>query len=101
MLEKIFLFLNSTGIVHLSLGHLVMILVALTLLYLGISKKYEPLLLVPIGFGILLTNIPLTGLMAEPVLTITEHSIHVKKIGGLLHYLYQGDELGIDRKSVV
>ncbi len=95
MLEKIFLFLNSTGIAHLTLGHIVMLLVALTLLYLGISKKYEPLLLVPIGFGVLLTNIPLTGLMAEPVLQFAENSIHVEKIGGLLYYLYQGDELGI------
>ena len=95
MLDKTFLFLNSMGIVHLSIGHVIMILIALTLLYLGIAKKYEPLLLVPIGFGMLLVNLPLTGLMQPPTLEIGEHSIHVEKIGGLLYYLFQGDELGI------
>lgn len=95
MLEKTFLFLNSMGILHMTLGHVIMICIALTLLYLGIAKKYEPLLLVPIGFGMLLINLPLTGLMAPPVLEIGENSIHTEKIGGLLYYLFQGDELGI------
>ncbi|MFO7803879.1 MAG: sodium ion-translocating decarboxylase subunit beta [Desulfovermiculus sp.] len=95
MLEKTLLFLNSMGILHLTLGHVLMVCIALTLLYLGIAKKYEPLLLVPIGFGMLLINLPLTGLMEPPVLEIGENSIHVDKIGGLLYYLFQGDELGI------
>jgi oxaloacetate decarboxylase beta subunit len=95
MLEKTFLFLNSMGILHMTFGHLVMVCVALILLYLGIAKKYEPLLLVPIGFGMLLINLPLTGLMDPPVLEIGEHSLHTEKIGGLLYYLFQGDELGI------
>jgi oxaloacetate decarboxylase beta subunit len=95
MLEKTFLFLNSMGILHMTLGHLIMVCVALILLYLGIAKKYEPLLLVPIGFGMLLINLPLTGLMAPPVLEIGEHNLHTEKVGGLLYYLFQGDELGI------
>ncbi|WP_027370455.1 sodium ion-translocating decarboxylase subunit beta [Desulfovermiculus halophilus] len=95
MLEKTLLFLNSMGILHMTFGHLVMVCIALTLLYLGIAKKYEPLLLVPIGFGMLLINLPLTGLMEPPVLEIGQHSIHTDKIGGLLYYLFQGDELGI------
>jgi oxaloacetate decarboxylase beta subunit len=95
MLEKTLLFLNSMGILHMTFGHLVMVCIALTLLYLGIAKKYEPLLLVPIGFGMLLINLPLTGLMEPPVLEIGQHSIHTEKIGGLLYYLFQGDELGI------
>ena len=95
MLEKTLLFLNSMGILHLTLGHVLMVCIALALLYLGIAKKYEPLLLVPIGFGMLLINLPLTGLMEPPVLEIGENSIHVDKIGGLLYYLFQGDELGI------
>ena len=95
MLEKTLLFLNSMGILHLTLGHVFMVCIALALLYLGIAKKYEPLLLVPIGFGMLLINLPLTGLMEPPVLEIGENSIHVDKIGGLLYYLFQGDELGI------
>ncbi len=95
MLEKTFLFFNSMGILHMTFGHLVMVCVALILLYLGIAKKYEPLLLVPIGFGMLLINLPLTGLMEPPVLEVGEHSLHTEKIGGLLYYLFQGDELGI------
>ncbi len=59
------------------IGRVVMMLVGLVLLFLGIQKKFEPLLLVPIGFGALLTNIPGAG-MSEP--------------GGLLYYVY---EMGI------
>ena len=46
---------------------LIMIVVACILLYLGIGKKFEPLLLVPIAFGILLANFPLTGMLNDPV----------------------------------
>ena len=46
---------------------LIMILVSFILLYLGIAKKFEPLLLVPIAFGILLANFPLTGMLNAPV----------------------------------
>jgi len=53
------------GITNLGLGHVIMILVGLLLLYLGISKGYEPLLLLPIGFGAILVNIPLAGMMDE------------------------------------
>lgn len=63
-----------------------MILVAFVLLYLAIVKKFEPLLLLPIAFGVLLANLPLAGLMAEPA---------NGQIGGLLYYLYQGVKLGI------
>ncbi len=54
-----------SGFVHLHWSNPVMILVGLVLLYLGIKKDFEPLLLVPIGFGAILVNIPLTGLMEE------------------------------------
>jgi carboxybiotin decarboxylase len=53
------------GVTNLTLGHVLMILVGSGLLYLGINKGYEPLLLVPIGFGAILVNIPLAGLMDE------------------------------------
>ena len=46
---------------------LIMIIIACVLLYLGIVKKFEPLLLVPIAFGMLLANLPLTGLLNAPV----------------------------------
>ena len=95
MLDKLWLFVESTGFMQMTPGHGLMILISLFLLYLGISRKYEPLLLVPIGFGMLLANLPGTGLMAEPVLEISGDSLKVERIGGLMHYLYQGDKLGI------
>ncbi|MCF8085854.1 MAG: sodium ion-translocating decarboxylase subunit beta [Desulfohalobiaceae bacterium] len=94
-MNKLFMFIDSTGFAHLTAGHVVMILIALGLLYLGIARKYEPLLLVPIGFGMLLINLPMTGLMAEPVMDVSGGSLETKEIGGLLYYLYQGDKLGI------
>jgi sodium ion-translocating decarboxylase beta subunit len=53
------------GVTNLALGHVVMILIGSLLLFLGIKKGYEPLLLLPIGFGAILVNIPLAGLMEE------------------------------------
>lgn len=55
----------TTGFVHLTVGNLVMWLIAFLFIYLAITKNYEPLLLVPIGFGILVVNLPLTFLMEE------------------------------------
>lgn len=63
----------STGIAHFTLGQVVMMLVGLSLLYLAIARGFEPLLLLPIGFGAILTNIPLAG-MGEP--------------GGVLYFFY-------------
>ncbi|MBI9086143.1 MAG: sodium ion-translocating decarboxylase subunit beta [Desulfobacterales bacterium] len=95
MFQKTLMFINSTGVMNMTIGHGVMLCISLLLLYLGIKKKFEPLLLVPIGFGMMLSNIPMNGLMAAPILEIGENSMHVSKIGGLLYYLFQGDELGI------
>jgi sodium ion-translocating decarboxylase beta subunit len=53
------------GVTNLDFAHIVMIAVGCTLLWLGISKGYEPLLLLPIGFGAILVNIPLAGMMDE------------------------------------
>jgi len=61
MFEKIL----TSGVVHLTIGNLVMWLIAFLFVYLAITKNYEPLLLVPIGFGILVVNLPLTFLMGE------------------------------------
>jgi len=55
----------TTGVVHLTVGNLLMWLIAFLFIYLAITKNYEPLLLVPIGFGILIVNLPLTFLMKE------------------------------------
>jgi len=86
MLESISLFFRSTGYFNLGFEHIVMILIALILLYLAVVKKYEPLLLVPISFGMLLVNLPLGGLMEAG---------SDGQLGGLLYYLYQGVKLGI------
>ncbi|SDW96283.1 sodium ion-translocating decarboxylase subunit beta [Tepidimicrobium xylanilyticum] len=78
-----------------------MILISFILLYLAIKKEFEPLLLVPIAFGMLLANLPLAGMMAEPVVEIVENPTtgklgpQTKELGGLLYYLYQGVKLGI------
>ncbi|MCG7567759.1 sodium ion-translocating decarboxylase subunit beta [Pseudoalteromonas sp. CnMc7-15] len=69
---------HATGIANFSVAQLVMILVGCGLLYLAIARNFEPLLLVPIGFGAILTNIPVAG-MADP--------------GGILYYVYY---IGID-----
>ena len=69
----------------------VMILVACVLLYMGIGKKFEPLLLVPIAFGMLLANLPLTMLFAEPAYDAATHSGTV----GFMWVLYQGVQYAI------
>lgn len=60
--------ITQTGIPHVTWGQAVMLLVGLIFLYLAIAKEFEPLLLLPIGFGIFLVNFPLTPLMG-----FTEH----------------------------
>ena len=69
----------------------IMIAIACLLLYMGIGKKFEPLLLVPIAFGMLLANLPLTGLMNEPVYDAATHSGSV----GFMWVLYQGVQYAI------
>jgi oxaloacetate decarboxylase beta subunit len=54
---------KTTGFIHLTPGMVLMWCIGLALIYLAIKKEYEPLLLLPIGFGILLANLPLSGLM--------------------------------------
>lgn len=77
---------ETSGFATLTWQHGVMIAIAGVLIYLAIVKKFEPLLLLPIAFGVLLANLPLTGLMGSPV---------GEAAGGLLYYLYQGVKLGI------
>jgi carboxybiotin decarboxylase len=60
--------LTQTGIPNLAIGQVIMILISFFFLYLAVAKEYEPLLLVPIGFGIFLVNFPLVPLMG-----FTEH----------------------------
>ncbi|MBE3578511.1 MAG: sodium ion-translocating decarboxylase subunit beta [Caldanaerobacter subterraneus] len=69
--------LQTTGLIHLTWGNILLIFVGIILIYLAIVKKYEPFLLLPIGFGSIVANIPETGLL-DP--------------GGLIHFFYLGVE---------
>jgi oxaloacetate decarboxylase beta subunit len=62
-LSSLFTLLSSSGFAHLTWGGVLMWGIALVLLYLAIAKQFEPLLLLPIAFGMLLTNLPLADLM--------------------------------------
>ena len=86
MQEALIELLQSTGFAAITWQELVMIGISGILMYLAIVRKFEPLLLLPISFGMLLANLPLAGLMDGPKDGI---------IGGLLYYLYQGVKLGI------
>ncbi|WMM25429.1 sodium ion-translocating decarboxylase subunit beta [Tissierella sp. MB52-C2] len=94
-------FFQSTGIAAITWGQALMLLVSCILLYLAIAKGFEPLLLIPIAFGMLLANLPEAGLMAPPVVQIAPDPITGELVsttienGGLLYYLYQGVKLGI------
>jgi len=62
-MTEIVSFFSQTGFSNLSLGHVVMWLIGLTLIFLAVRKKYEPLLLLPIGFTVFVVNLPLTSLV--------------------------------------
>ena len=64
-MERLDQLINATGAANLTFGHVVMVGVCLTLIYLAIKRGFEPLLLIPIGFGGLLANVPVAGI-AEP-----------------------------------
>ena len=83
----------SSGLAQIQAGQLVMMLVGLGLLFLAISKGFEPLLLVPIGFGTILANVPGAGFDAAPVYDAMGH---MESPGGLLYYIYHaGIETGL------
>ncbi len=86
-MEGFFHFLSYSGFANVTIGHMVMIAAGLFFIYIAIKKDYEPLLLVPIGFGILLGNIPFmenVGLQ-----------IGIYEQGSVLNYLYYGVVKGI------
>ena len=79
--------LQQTAFLNLTFGNIVMIFVALIFLYLAIGKGFEPLLLLPISFGMLLVNI-----YPDIMRSIEDSS---NGVGGLLHYFYLLDEWSI------
>lgn len=82
--------LESSGFYNITVKNIIMIFVACGLLYLAIKKDYEPLLLIPIAFGMLLVNL-FPQIMATPFYNSNGDLVP----GGLLHYFYIGDEYGI------
>ncbi|MDP3902934.1 MAG: sodium ion-translocating decarboxylase subunit beta [Methylococcaceae bacterium] len=79
-MENLLSLWHSTGLYNFTAGQAFMMVVGFLLLFLAIKKGFEPLLLLPIGFGAILSNIPVAGIAEE---------------GGLLHFLYYGIKLGI------
>ncbi|PZX13851.1 oxaloacetate decarboxylase beta subunit [Breznakibacter xylanolyticus] len=85
VIENLFHFLAFTAFANLTVGHLIMILIGLVFIYLAIAKEYEPMLLVPIGFGILMGNIAF----------VPGFKIGIYESGSVLNYLYFGVSQGI------
>jgi oxaloacetate decarboxylase beta subunit len=85
MLDLFYQFLLNTGYYLADYRHVVMIIVGCIFLYLGTAKKYEPLLLVPIGFGILVGNVPF----------FKGFGIGIYESNSVLHYLYFGVTTGV------
>ncbi|HML84933.1 MAG TPA: sodium ion-translocating decarboxylase subunit beta, partial [Bacteroidales bacterium] len=78
-------FLSYTAFANFTIGHAIMMLVGLSFIYLAIAKEYEPMLLVPIGFGILVGNIPFyPGL-----------KVGIYESGSVMNYLYFGVLQGV------
>lgn len=86
MVDVFINFFKSSGFVAMDIKTIIMLCISFVLMYLAIVKQFEPLLLIPISFGMFLANLPLAGMMDPP----TEN-----QIGGVLYYLYQGVSLGV------
>ncbi len=88
----------DSGFANLTWQAGAMIIISLVLIYLAIVKKFEPLLLLPIAFGMLLANLPISGVYHPELFDTTNGPLSYSKIiaeGGLLDYLYLGVKLGI------
>lgn len=86
MLENLEKFILGMGFWSLTWGNVFMLAISILLIYLAIKRGFEPLLLLPIGLGAFLVNLPGNGLLNEP---------HGSEIGGLYYYLSKGIELEI------
>lgn len=97
MLQSLIDFFESTGLYFFfepdGWKFLVMIIISMILLYLAVFKKFEPYLLMPIGFAMLLVNIPNTGMFVETTTMVNGEL--TTTYSGLLGYLYYGVKLGI------
>ena len=84
-MELLFQFLSNTGYYLADYRQIIMIVVGSVFLYLGTAKQYEPLLLVPIGFGILVGNVPF----------FKGFGLGIYESNSVLHYLYFGVTTGL------
>jgi len=84
-MENLISLWTTSGLAQIELGQVAMMAVGLLLLFLAINKGFEPLLLVPIGFGTILANIPGAGFDAAP---IYDQLGQLESPGGLLYYIY-------------
>ena len=84
-MQELLQFLETTGFLNIAWGNLVMIGFGILFIYLAISKGFEPLLLVPIGFGVVLGNLP----------GVSEQGLGVNDAGSVLNYLYFGVSKGV------
>ncbi|WP_461480784.1 sodium ion-translocating decarboxylase subunit beta [Porticoccus sp.] len=85
-MDKLMSLWLSSGLSQMTAGQASMMAIGLLLLYLAIRRGFEPLLLVPIGFGTVLVNIPGAGFDAAPIYDALGH---LQQPGGLLYYIYQ------------
>ena len=81
-------FLEGIGLLEMTVPQAVMVLISVLLMYLAVVKKYEPLLLLPIAFGMLIANLPMPAALGLPGFSAHDE-------GGLLFFIYQGIRLGI------
>ena len=99
MLDKLLAFFENMGIVQFFEGdgwkNAIMIVIALVLLFLAIKKGFEPYLLLPIAFGMLLANLPLSGIFVVEEIANPITGEITKEYSGLLGYLYYGVKFGI------
>ena len=84
-MNELLQFIETTGFLNVNFGSVLMILAGMLFVYLGIAKSFEPLLLVPIGFGIIMGNLP----------GVAEQGLGVMDVDSVLSYLYFGVKKGI------
>lgn len=86
-MDGILQFIKSTGFANITIGHVVMIVIGIIFIALAIKKEYEPLLLIPIGFGILIGNVPFIENIGL--------QLGIYEEGSVMNYLYYGVLKGI------
>lgn len=92
-MDSLMVLWHTTGLSQINSGQLLMMIIGLLLLFLAIRKGFEPLLLLPIGFGTILVNIPGAGFSDAPVIDAAGHLLSP---GGVLYYIYHiGIETGV------